>query len=61
MDDELQIPLTNREKKKKPRYSKKYWCYACDASLVSDNEICPVCKTKSKTEQARKRDIKVYE
>ena len=61
MDNDLQVPLTNREKKKKPKSDKRFWCGGCDRQIVAENEKCPVCGWFFKTKQARKRDIKVYE
>lgn len=61
MDDDLQVPLTNREKKKKPKADKRFWCGGCDRQVVAENEICSVCGWLFKTKQAKKRDIKIYE
>lgn len=61
MDNDLQVPLTNRQKKKKPKSDKRFWCGGCDREVVSENEKCPVCGHIDLSKQARKRDIKVYD
>ena len=60
MNDDLEVPLTNREKKKKPQ-SGTFWCWGCDCNIISAGQKCYVCKIKDMSKQARKRDIKVYE
>lgn len=34
---------TNREKKRKPKSCKRFWCHKCDANKVYLNEKCQVC------------------
>lgn len=59
-DDDLQVPLTNREKKKKPKI-KIHYCWCCDRSLVSAGNTCSKCGKRDLSKQSKKRDIKVYE
>ena len=60
MDDDLQVPLTNREKKRKPAKN-IFWCWGCDMQVIGAGEKCPVCGIRDLSKQARKRDIKVYD
>ncbi len=60
MNDDLQVPLTNREKKRKPAKN-IFWCWGCDQQIIVAGKKCPVCGHIDRTKQARKRDIKVYD
>lgn len=60
MDNDIQVSLTNREKKKKPK-SNSFWCWGCDMKVIRAGVTCSFCGTKDLSKQARKRDIKVYE
>lgn len=60
MDDDLQVPLTNREKKKKPS-SYMFICGSCDRGVATSGAKCNVCGRRDLSKQARKRDIRVYE
>lgn len=60
MDDDLQVPLTNREKKKKPS-SYMFICGSCNCGVVTSGAKCNVCSRRDLSKQAKKRDIKVYD
>lgn len=60
MSDDLEVPLTNREKKKKPS-SYMFICGSCDCGVATAGSICNVCGRRDLSKQARKRDIKVYD
>ena len=59
MNDDLEVPLTNREKKRKPTTGKTY-C-GCDAYILHVGETCPKCGIMLDPRKARKRDIKIYD
>lgn len=60
MSDDLEVPLTNREKKKKPD-SYMFICGVCDCGCANAGGKCNVCGRRDMSKQARKRDIKVYD
>jgi hypothetical protein len=58
--DDFQVPLTNRQKKKRPR-SHLFICSSCDKGLTTSGGKCNVCGKRDKSKQSKKRDIKIYE
>lgn len=52
--------LTNRERSRKP-HKTLVWCGNCDCCMVSAGSICRQCGSRADGNEARKRDIKVYE
>jgi hypothetical protein len=52
--------LTNRERSRKP-HKTLGWCGNCDCCMVSAGSICQQCGRRADGNEARKRDIKIYE
>lgn len=60
-ENEIESPqLTNRERARKPNKTLG-WCGTCDCCMVSAGSKCLQCGSRANGNEARKRDIKVYE
>ena len=60
-NDEINQPrLTNRERARKPHKSLA-WCGNCDCCRVSAGSVCRQCGSRADGNEARKRDIKIFE
>lgn len=59
--EEIESPrLTHRERSRKP-HKTLGWCGNCDGCRVSHGSVCRRCGSRADGNEARKRDIKVYE
>ena len=45
--------MKNRDKKTEPKLG-QYWCYACDAALVSKGGKCPRCGMRDESKRRKK-------
>lgn len=45
--------LTNRQKRLAPKRV-KFWCWGCDAQIVTNWKKCPVCGTRNHPRKLRK-------